>query len=544
MPDPLLNNLIIHDGGNMHTEQQCHGGTQYERVLTAWREQLAQATGNATLVLQLAGNEHAILPLFAAQYTKLAALPRQVRRTMQRQWKRSLAGMALLLTLGQAPALAGTINVTEGAQTARTIRVCSLADAITAANTDTATGGCPAGSGVDTIALPANSTQTLTAVNNSDEVNGSTGPNGLPVVISPITINGNGATINRTRGAPAFRIFAVDGAGEAGDLTLNNATVRGGKTSALYSGGYGAGVLNSGGNLTITGSTISGNSTSGDGANGGGVFHFFGRLTVRNSTISGNSTSGRGALGGGVWNGGAASITNSTISGNSTTGQYSNGGGVYNRSDGNLTLTRSTISGNSATAGGGVYTNSGPVAVTNSTISGNHSDSDGGGVFNNNYTQFAINNSTITRNSAANRGGGVYNAFNATVTLKKTLVSGNTADTGQEIRSFPRYGVVKANNFNLFGFNARPGISGFSKGATDIVPPAGVTLAEVLNTTLANNGGPTRTHALVAGSPAIDAVTDGTCPPPVQDQRGIRRPKDGNNDGGAACDIGSFERNP
>ncbi|MDQ3796077.1 MAG: hypothetical protein M3294_00480, partial [Pseudomonadota bacterium] len=66
-------------------------------------------------------------------------------------------------------------------------------------------------------------------------------------------------------------------------------------------------------------------------------------------------------------------------------------------------------------------------------------------------------------------------------------------------------------------------------------------LAAILNTSVANNGGPTQTHALVAGSPAIDAVTDGTCPPPDTDQRGVSRPQDGNGDGGPACDIGSYE---
>ncbi len=67
-------------------------------------------------------------------------------------------------------------------------------------------------------------------------------------------------------------------------------------------------------------------------------------------------------------------------------------------------------------------------------------------------------------------------------------------------------------------------------------------MTEILDTELANNGGPTRTHALVGGSPAIDIVTDGTCPPPFRDQRGAERPLDGNGGGGVACDIGSYER--
>jgi hypothetical protein len=67
-------------------------------------------------------------------------------------------------------------------------------------------------------------------------------------------------------------------------------------------------------------------------------------------------------------------------------------------------------------------------------------------------------------------------------------------------------------------------------------------LSETLTAELANNNGPTPMRALVAGSPAIDAVNDGTCPPPAKDQRGVTRPQDGNNDAVAICDIGSSER--
>jgi hypothetical protein len=80
---------------------------------------------------------------------------------------------------------------------------------------------------------------------------------------------------------------------------------------------------------------------------------------------------------------------------------------------------------------------------------------------------------------------------------------------------------------------------GFTPGTTDIVPSH--PLGAILNTTLANNGGPIRTHALVTGSPAIDAINDGTCPPPAKDQRGLTRPRDGNDNGGPACDSGAYE---
>lgn len=131
--------------------------SQDQSALRVWRQQVIQASESANLKQQLLLQEAKLLPRFTDHYEKLKALPRRMRRALQRQWKRSLAGVALLLALGQTPALAATINV-GGA--------CTLIDAITAANTDAATGGCTKGAGADTIRLPANSTQSVTAVNN------------------------------------------------------------------------------------------------------------------------------------------------------------------------------------------------------------------------------------------------------------------------------------------------------------------------------------------------------------------------------------------
>ena len=194
-----------------------------------------------------------LLPL-CGLYTQLRSLPRRVRRALQRQWRLPLAGIALMLALGQHPGLAATIPVGDA---------CTLVDAITAANTDTATGGCPAGSGADTIVLPAGSTQTLTEVNN--DTYGSTG---LPVISECDHHCGAGQTITRDSGAPEFRIVAVDSTGE---LTLQETTVSGGV--ALAPGNpayyYGGGIANFlGGTLTVLNSTITGNT---GGFGGGGV---------------------------------------------------------------------------------------------------------------------------------------------------------------------------------------------------------------------------------------------------------------------------------
>jgi hypothetical protein len=135
-----------------------------------------------------------------------------VRRSLQRQWKRSLAGLALLNALGQAPALAATINVGG---------TCTLIRAINAANNNTtASGHCRKGSDADTIVLAKGSTQRLTAVNNTNY-----GPTGLPTVRSDITIAGNGSTRRRPSTAPNFRIIAV---ASTGNLTLQRTTVSGG----------------------------------------------------------------------------------------------------------------------------------------------------------------------------------------------------------------------------------------------------------------------------------------------------------------------------
>ena len=152
-----------------------------------------------------------LVPRVAVAATQLRALPRRQRRRLLHQWRRPLAGLALVLALGQQTEGAATIPVSAG---------CTLVDAITAANTDTATGGCPAGSGADTIVLPAGSTQTLTEVNNDTY-----GPTGLPVISSVITIEGQGSTITRDSGVPEFRILAVN---SLGDVTLQEATVSGG----------------------------------------------------------------------------------------------------------------------------------------------------------------------------------------------------------------------------------------------------------------------------------------------------------------------------
>src|SRR5215470_15396528 len=366
-------------------------------IAAAWDSQAKEADKTPWLADTLTERGGELFARFATCYAELRALPRGVRRALQRQLARSsglaailpeylqqggrrlqhrmawsLAGAALLLALGQGVATAATITVTTNDPRIVPDGQCSLVEAIVNANNDAATfPDCAAGSGPDTIVLPANANVTLSAVY-CNMYGIFCSPVGLPPISSRITIEGNGATITRQANAPAFVLMAVRGniplgvglPPSPGDLTLQHVTLSGGSS-------FFGGLLNSG-TASIKNGIISGNT-------GGGVRNS-GTLTVENSTIAGN---GANFVGRGVSNGGTLTIENSIISGNA-------GGGVFNYST--LTVERSTISGNT---GSGLF-NSGALAIENSTISGNTSNGAGGGVYN--YGRLAISNSTISGN--------------------------------------------------------------------------------------------------------------------------------------------------
>ncbi len=248
-----------------------------------------------------------------------------------------------IAVLGLAPLQAAhagtTITVTTTAQEKAVDGNCSLEEAIQAANTDTAVDACPAGSGADTIVLAAAATYTLTSSDNSPQ----TGPDGLPIISSPITIQGNGATITRSAvaGTPQFRIFYQD---VGSSLTLNQLTVSNGDSPGFGGAPGSGGAVYSVGSLTITNSTITGNKTEPGGgvdARGGGIFDGI-ALTMVNSTVSGNTAVGTGgSVGGGIIvrpGGTTTSITSSTFAGNS-----GNNGADFETEASSLTITDSVM---------------------------------------------------------------------------------------------------------------------------------------------------------------------------------------------------------
>lgn len=293
---------------------------------------------------------------------------------------------------------------------------------------------------------------------------------------------------------------------------------------------------NNTGTINITNTLITGNSATFDaGAINNGRA---GAVTVTGCTITNNTA---GNVAGAIKNGGTGTVTvtDSTISGNSSA---SGGGGIWNNT-GIINLIRSTLSNNSINnafgSGGGIHNNgAGTINVTNSTISGNRAGSSGvGGGFNFSNAggagQAVITSSTITGNNAATAGG-VAVTSGISVTLKNTIIAGNTANNSSKDISGP----LASGGYNLIGNNTGGSIT---PTTGDQIGASGSPINALLGP-LQNNGGPTFTHALLANSPALDA---GNAFGLTADQRGAARPFDNSNIspaiGGDNSDIGAVE---
>lgn len=407
-------------------------------------------------------------------------------------------GLALCVPAPAAVAATITVNTLSDSSTSGD-HLCSLREAVNNANaaTDTTSGDCTAGSGVDTVVFNISGTITL----NSTLPTVANGPGGS------LTIDGTGQNVT-IDGADSYLVMRVNAGASLG---LNGVTIAHG--SFFFAGG----ILSSG-TLTVTNSTVSGNV-----AFEAAAIFSEGTLTISHSTVSGN-LGGTSGDGGGVTNNGIATITDSTFS-NNTTGR--NGGAIIN--GGTMTITRSTLSGNTAfnNGEGGAIFNTGGLTISNSTFTGNVSTNAGvlsdGGAITNNGGSLTVSNSTISGNNATT-GGGINNYPGGQINLSNTILSSNSAGNCA--------GIVINSGYDISddascGFGNGTGANGQQIG--DNVNPS------LDPNGLQNNGGPTQTIALQSASSAIDAIPLVDCP--STDQRGVPRPDAGE----AACDIGAYE---
>jgi hypothetical protein len=324
--------------------------------------------------------------------------------------------------------------------------------------------------------------------------------------------------------------------GGSGLYNLGNATVTGSSVTSNTGGGGRAPVFSSG-TLSIADSTISGNTQN---TLVGGVSSTGTTLTLRNTTISNNNSQG-GPAGGVSNDAGTATLVLCTISGNSASGV----GGVSN--GGTMTLQNCTISGNSGPNFiGGVF-NSGTMALQNCTVSGSNG-SYAGGVYNSVDGVLTIENCTITQNRASVRVGGLDNEGTFGATLHNSIVADNFRGAGDEesdiVAVFP---LNVTSSHNLIGVAVG---GGGGLGITNGVNGNQVGVANPGLGPLADNGGVTRTHALLAGGPAIDAGDNNHVPPDTFDLDGDGVSEQLQFDGrgfafarivGAVVDIGAFE---
>ena len=402
------------------------------------------------------------------------------------------------------------------------------------------------------------------------------GPVGPINDVGPVTLDGLKLTGGKGSSAGAIRSQLVVGA----VLTVSNCTIEDNRTTSIF-GSQSAGGITSFGALTVINSTISGNSATGDirrDVGSGGIFSQS-AVTVIDSTISGNSTSGRS--GGGInapvmtirnstISGNSAllrgagiavgygnglnvnlTITDSTISGNFATSAnrgYSGGGGIFANRGSNVTISSSTISDNFAGFGGGIFVD-GPVTVINSTISRNNSTISrnllavgGGGIYSTGAV--TVNNSTISGNSAE-FGGGIYSDY--APTIGNSIVAGNVGLKGPYGSDGPdlyTFGTPTVTN-SLIGDNCGTGLMPAPVGAPDIhgnfigSPDA---LIDPRLGPLADNGGPTKTMALLPGSPALNTgsnplAVDAAGMPLSFDQRGLGFARIS----GGRVDMGAYE---
>ena len=465
-----------------------------------------------------------------------------------------------------------------------TLTVLASADTITVTNTnDSGPGSLRQALSIandgDTIDFAVTGTITLTS--------------GELLVNDSITISGPGVANLAVDGNTDNRVFHVS---PGKTVTISALTIiHGNAHGEFFPDDSGAGVYNDHAAVTLSDCAINSNFAF---AFGGGVFNDHATVMLNNCTLNDNSADNTG---GGLYSDGSGSSgsANAIINGCTLTANLAfDGGAVYNNGDeagtatlhiatsalngnfsiadgaaifndhGEVTLNSCTIGGNAATGngGGGIYNlgdsfGTATVEINSSTISNNESAFNGGAIYSigaNGTATVQVLNSTISANTASNFGGGVYNhgtAGNATLHITNSTVAENVSKSsmGESIYNFDQFGQGNAiANFantifkhNVSGNFVNDGGTMTSFGYNISSDNGGgflTSLGDQINTNpllgpLQDNGGPTFTHALLPGSPAIDTGDPNFTPPPLYDQRGpnFLRVRNGR------IDKGSFE---
>ena len=329
----------------------------------------------------------------------------------------------------------------------------------------------------------------------------------LPAITRPVRIDAPEITINANG---VGRGLYITGA----SVRISDLTITRGVTPAIGGAIYGKGSNN----LSLQNVTLVDNTA---GQRGGGIaIEAASSITITDSTISGNTISSAGGL------------------------NVRAGGGVHVGGLSQVTLTRSTISNNTSQfMGGGIY-NESSVTVIDSLVSNNQSGMHGGGIYTKGSSVTNIENSTISSNTATQSAGGLqgYNAFN--IRFSNVTLAANEASQYDAINVFGTSGPVAFNNTivayqgatdcRITSLAAMNASSIIESGACDAAASGGRVLDPGI-LPLADNGGPTLTHALANNSPAINTGNNAICPD--ADQRGEPRPANGAN----SCDVGAFE---